>query len=181
MRQIYMTPIYLTTTIRAAVSAAVLLLLGSVSGPVASGRGAYDWPLVPRPAVARGFDPPAQRWLPGHRGVDLAAPAEAAVLSAGAGTVRFAGRVVDRGVVSVVHPDQLTTTYEPVRPIVRAGQTVGRGQVLGYLDSGHPDCPAAACLHWGARRGTGATAAYLNPLMLVGAVRVRLKPVGTWP
>src|SRR6266511_2423128 len=33
----------------------------------------YRWPLDGRPAVVRPFAPPAQRWLPGHRGVDHAA------------------------------------------------------------------------------------------------------------
>lgn len=145
-------------------------------GAVAA-RPAYDWPLVPRPPVTHGFDPPAQRWLAGHRGVDLGAAPDAAVLSAGAGTVRFAGVVGGRPTVSVLHPDGIATTYEPVRGIVHAGEVVRRGQVLGYLDAGHPGCPAAACLHWGARRGSGPSAQYLNPLALVGAVRIRLKPV----
>lgn len=169
------------TTIRAAVGSAMLLVAVTAPGPSAGGRGSYDWPLAPRPAVVRGFDPPAHRWLPGHRGVDLAAPVHAAVIAAGAGTVRFAGSIADRGVVSVAHPDGIATTYEPVRPIVRAGQSVGLGEVLGYLDSGHRGCPRAACLHWGARRGTGVAATYLNPLGLIGAVRVRLKPIGSWP
>ncbi len=150
----------------------------AAGGGFAEARGRYDWPLAPRPAVVRGFDPPAQRWLAGHRGVDLAAPADAAVIAAGAGSVRFAGVVAGRGVVSVAHPDGIATTYEPVRAIVAAGDVVGRGQVLGYLDRGHPGCRATACLHWGARRGSGSAVTYLNPLALVGALRVRLKPVG---
>ena len=175
-----------TRTTCTAVCAAVLMLLCTPHGPIAGGRGVYDWPLTPRPAVARRFDPPAQRWLPGHRGVDLtavpgAAVLGAAVLAAGAGTVRFSGQVAGRSVVSIHHPDGITTTYEPVHPTVRSGQGVSRGQVLGYLNPGHPGCTAAACLHWGARRGSGTAAIYLNPLALVGALRVRLKPVGVWP
>ncbi|MEZ5211836.1 MULTISPECIES: M23 family metallopeptidase [unclassified Gordonia (in: high G+C Gram-positive bacteria)] len=163
-----------TTTPRALV---LLWLAVLLCPPGAAARPAYDWPLVPRPPVTRGFDPPAQRWLSGHRGVDLAAAPDAAVLSAGAGVVRFAGTVAGRPTVSVLHPDGIATTYEPVRPIVRAGDRVGRGQVLGYLNAGHPGCAAAACLHWGARRGSGPSERYLNPLALVGAVRVRLKPL----
>lgn len=164
----------------------MLLLIGVLlagTGTTAPGtpHAAYDWPLAPRPPVVRGFDPPAQRWLPGHRGVDLGSAADAAVLAAGAGTVRFAGAVAGRPTVSVSHPDGIITTYEPVRAVVQAGETVGLGQVLGYLDAGHPGCAATACLHWGARRGAGRTAHYLNPLALVGAVRVRLKPIGEPP
>lgn len=158
----------------------VLLIITALlthSAAPAAARPAYDWPLQPRPAVARPFDPPAQRWLSGHRGVDLDGGATAAVLAARAGTVTFAGPVAGRPVISVLHPDGITTTYEPVTPHVRRGDHVTIGQVVGYLDAGHPGCPADACLHWGARRGAGRQADYLNPLGLLGLLRVRLKPV----
>ena len=45
--------------------------------------------------------------------------------------------------------------------------------VIGVLDAGHPGCPVGACLHWGALLGT----AYVDPLSLLGPVRVRLKPL----
>ncbi|WP_226995814.1 M23 family metallopeptidase [Gordonia phthalatica] len=158
-------------------SVAGLVLLLLLPQPPATARPAYDWPLQPRPSVTRAFDPPAKRWLSGHRGVDLGTQRETAVLAARAGTVTFAGSVVDRGVVSVLHPDGITTTYEPVTPQVRRGEHVRTGQVIGYLDAGHDGCTTAACLHWGARRGSGRTADYLNPLGLLGLLRVRLKPV----
>ena len=41
------------------------------AGPVPA--SAWSWPLSPRPAVLRAFDPPAKPWLSGHRGVDLEA------------------------------------------------------------------------------------------------------------
>lgn len=115
--------------------------------------------------------------MSGHRGVDLGAVRESAVLAARAGTVTFAGRVVDRPVVSVLHPDGITTTYEPVSPRVRRGDHVTTGQVLGYLEAGHEGCRVSACLHWGARRGSGRAARYVNPVGLLGLLRVRLKPV----
>ncbi|MGJ0121520.1 murein hydrolase activator EnvC family protein [Williamsia sp. MIQD14] len=139
--------------------------------------GGYGWPLRPRPEVVRGFDPPAKRWLAGHRGVDLAAATGAPVFSAGSGVVRFAGVVAGKPVVSVMHPDGVLTTYEPVAATVSVGTAVVRGTPLGTLDGVHPGC-ADACLHWGARRGSGSAARYLNPLALLGVVRVRLKPVG---
>ena len=132
---------------------------------------------IPSPEVVRGFDPPEQRWLPGHRGVDLTATPGAAVRAAGDGRVRFAGEVAGRPVVSIRHTDDLITTYEPVRASVREGQSVRHGTVIGVVVAGHVGCPAVACLHWGARRGSGRAAVYLNPMALLGAVRVRLKPV----
>src|SRR5699024_1065903 len=112
-----------------------------------------------------GFEAPAQRWGRGHRGVDLATPHGTGVRAAAEGVVVFAGRVVDRPVVSIDHPDGVRTTYEPVDPAVRPGQRVGAGTLIGNLastDTGaHCD---EHCLHWGARTGPDA---YLDPLLLL--------------
>jgi murein DD-endopeptidase MepM/ murein hydrolase activator NlpD len=94
------------------------------------------------------------------------------VRTAGAGTVAFAGRVAGRGVISVAHADGLRTTYEPVTAAVAAGDAIAGGVPIGTLEPGHPGCPAAACLHWGLRRG----GLYLDPLALLGLGRVRLLP-----
>jgi len=136
-------------------------------------REDYRWPVPGFPRVARPFQPPETVYSTGHRGVDLAAPVAGPVLAAGAGTVTFAGVVADRGVVSVQHPDGLRTTYEPVEAQVAVGTVVAAGTVLGLLSPGHDGCPAAACLHWGVRRGPDS---YLDPLRLVGVWRVRLLP-----
>lgn len=138
-------------------------------GPISG----FSWPLPPPHPVLRPFQAPAAPWGPGHRGVDLGAHPGDPVLAVAAGTVVFAGPLVNRPVVSVDHPNGLRSTYEPVDPIVTAGQPVHRGQVLGHLATGHPDCPAApACLHWGIRRGSE----YLDPLTLLTPHHVRLLP-----
>ncbi|MEU9506474.1 peptidoglycan DD-metalloendopeptidase family protein [Micromonospora sp. NPDC048170] len=138
-----------------------------------SGVARFRWPLdgVPRPV--RRFDPPPRPWLPGHRGVDLAAAPGTTVRAAGAGTVLFAGLVAGRPVVTVGHADGLRTTHEPVSPTVRPGDALAAGAPLGTLLTGHPGCPAPACLHWGLRRG----ADYLDPLALLGLGPVRLLPL----
>jgi murein DD-endopeptidase MepM/ murein hydrolase activator NlpD len=122
--------------------------------------------------VVQAFDPPAQPWLPGQRGVDLEGYAGERVLSAGDGVVSFAGPVAGVGVVSVTTGD-LRTTYEPVRPVVHAGDQVARGTVIGRLLLAHSQCRPAACLHWGLLRGT----TYLDPMALLGLARVRLLPL----
>lgn len=157
------------------------------SAPPAAGRGGrattlarapgWGWPLSGSPAVVRGFAPPPVPWGSGHRGVDLAGAAGEPVLAAGAGVVAFAGVVAGRGVVSVDHAGGLRTTYEPVTATVRTGDVVGLGSPLGTLAAGHPGCPTTACLHWGLRRGD----VYLNPLLLVRPLRVRLKPLTAGP
>jgi len=140
------------------------------AAPIA-GRG-YQPPLSGVPTVVRPFQLPPQPWMAGHRGVDLAAPPGARVLSAGRGVVAFAGTVAGVGVVSVDHPDGLRTTYQPVTPLVRAGQAVTAGTALGVLLAGHPGCPVAACLHWGLRRGED----YLDPMSLLELGPIRLYP-----
>ena len=135
--------------------------------------GSFRWPLAGQPRVTRPFQPPPRPWLPGHRGVDLAGTPGATVFAAGPGLVAFAGNVAGTGIVSIDHPGGLRTTYEPVTPLVHAGQPVVAGQPIGTLVPGHPGCPVAACLHWGLRRG----AEYLDPLLLLGFGRVRLLPL----
>lgn len=161
---------------RPAVSYSAVLPVGA-SGPMAlagsSADARFRWPLAGPPQPVRRFDPPPQPWLPGHRGVDLAAAAGAEVRSAGPGVVLFAGTVAGRPVVTVGHADGLRTTYEPVRPRLAAGARVAAGTPIGTLLVGHPGCPAAACLHWGLRRRTE----YLDPLALLGLGPVRLLPL----
>jgi murein DD-endopeptidase MepM/ murein hydrolase activator NlpD len=142
--------------------------------PLAVPGGGYRWPLDGAARVVRPFDPPARPWLAGHRGVDLAGTPGATVRAAGAGRVRFAGRVAGRPVVSVDHADGLRTTYEPVEPGVRAGDRMVAGGPIGRLSAGHLGCAGPACLHWGLRRGD----VYLDPLILLGLGRVRLLPLG---
>lgn len=139
----------------------------------------YTWPLgPPAPVVVRPFVAPTHRFGPGHRGVDLAAVPGAPALAAAAGVVVFAGLLAGRGVVSVQHPDGLRTTYEPVRPAVRAGAMVARRDVLGAVAPGHGGCPAA-CLHWGVRRDR---TTYVDPLRLLAPPHVRLLPLpDPWP
>ena len=171
---------------RAAVSTGAVLVLVSLlnapltpaaaGAPTVGSDPAYGWPLSPVPSVVRRFEPPAERWLPGHRGVDLAAVPGAVVRSAGAGVVHFSGPVAGKPVVSIRHADGLLTTYEPVAGSVRAGAVVGRGSPIGVLEAGHAGC-RTGCLHWGARRGAGSSAVYLDPLALLDLVRVRLKPL----
>lgn len=134
----------------------------------------YAWPLQPVPVVATPFRRPTFRFGRGHRGADLLGTPGQAVLAAREGTVVFTGRVADRPVVSVDHPDGLRTTYEPVLATVRPGDRVTAGDPLGVLVAGHAGCPGAACLHWGVRRGK---VDYLDPLVLVRPPRLRLLPL----
>jgi Peptidase family M23 len=151
-------------------------LAASASPPGVATRSvttAWQWPLRPVPdEVVHGFDPPDDRWGSGHRGVDLLGAFGEEVHSGGAGLVTYAGLLAGRGVVTVTH-GALRTTYEPVTPVVHAGDRVRAGAVIATLDllAGH--CLPRACLHWGLIRGV----TYLDPLSVVGAGPVRLLPL----
>lgn len=117
------------------------------------------------------------RYAAGDRGVDLAGVPGQTVVSATAGTVRFAGRVAGAGVVSVALGDGRRVTYEPLMPLVHAGDRLAAGATLGRLTAGRAGCPAPACLHWGLVSGRGATLVYTDPMTLLGRSAVRLLPL----
>ena len=131
-------------------------------------------PPIEAPVVVRLFDPPAQRWTAGHRGVDLLAATGTVVLAPADGTVVFAGHVVDRPVLTIAHADgRHRTSLEPVQSDLAVGASVARGQAAGVVASGRSHC-APSCLHWGVRRGQ----AYIDPLsLLVGAGPTVLLPI----
>ncbi|WP_431923937.1 M23 family metallopeptidase [Nonomuraea jabiensis] len=150
-------------------AAAAFLLLPAP--PTRASPPTWRWPLDGHPRVLRRFTPPPEPWLAGHRGIDLAAPPSTPVLAAGPGTVRFAGPVAGKGVITVEHEGGLRTTYLPVTASVRRGQPVAPGSRLGVVETSHSHC-RESCLHWGLRRGTH----YLNPLLLLGQATIRLLP-----
>lgn len=150
--------------------AALALLVGSPPGAAAAAGGV--WPLDPAPAVVGAFDPPAEEWGAGHRGVDLSGRVGQPVRSALPGMVTFAGRLAGRGVVVVDH-GATRTTYEPVTAAVGLGDVVLAGDELGTLELFGSHCFPSACLHWGLLEGES----YLDPLSLVGAGPVRLLPL----
>ena len=148
----------------------------TTNAPAAGTAGttaAYRPPLDPATLLRR-FDPPAQRWSAGHRGVDLAAAPGTSVLAPGHGVVAFAGPVVARDVLTIDHPDGLRSSLEPVTSALVPGFTVAAGEVVGAVADQPSHCGApGACLHWGVRRGS----AYLDPLgLLPGAGPVVLLP-----
>lgn len=149
-----------------------------LAAPAGADGVRLQWPLRPgTPAVTRAFDAPSPDWLAGHRGVDLAGAPGQPVYAAGTGTVVFAGSLAGRPLVSVAHAGGLRTSYEPLDPSVSPGQLVDSATPLGRLAAGHPGCPAPACLHWGAMWGPASAARYLDPIGLLEATPIRLKPL----
>ncbi|PLS27258.1 M23 family metallopeptidase [Bifidobacterium parmae] len=129
-----------------------------------------SWPLrhVDR---RQAFDGPAQPWLAGHRGVDLAAGEHDELLAPADGVVTFTGTVAGKQVVSIRHRD-LTLTFEPAVTALDTGAQVVRDEPFGEVGA-HSDHCDGACLHWGVRRGDD----YLDPEALAEPRRIALKPV----
>ncbi|WP_066463609.1 M23 family metallopeptidase [Sanguibacter suarezii] len=123
--------------------------------------------LLDQGIVLHEFVDPGPAWGAGHRGVDLSLPASSDVLAPRAGTVTFAGVVVDRPLMVITHPDGLRSTLEPVAAGHAVGARVEAGAVVGVLaPEASTHCAPAHCLHWGVRRGEE----YLDPLLLLGVV-----------
>lgn len=139
-------------------------------------RARWRWPLRPRPPVLRPFRAPESTYGAGHRGLDLATADGTPVLAVENGVVSHAGLVAGRGTVTVAHGDGLSSTYEPLDPVVVVGDVVTSGDVLGTLRArdGPRHCGVRVCLHLGARRG----AAYLDPYPLLAGGRLALLPLG---
>lgn len=154
---------------------ALLVGLGLSASPTPARAAPAGVRPVPGRVLAA-FDAPAAPWLPGHRGVDLAAVPGDPVRAVNDGVVGFAGTVVDRGVVSVRldGPTDRVVTYEPVVAAVSQGDRVRAGEVIGWIGlGGH--C-SARCLHWGLK----IDGEYRNPLTLLTG-QIRLLPESARP
>lgn len=173
MRFLPQQPVPLTKWARLAIITTMLVVLGLFVQLLALPAGAqsrepsWDWPVGDRPEVLREFDLPPEPWLSGHRGVDLVAPANGVEVRAPAdGKVSFAGWVVDRPVLTIVHEGGLRSSFESLTSGLSPGDGVSKGETIGHI-SDPPHCGASACVHWGVRRGES----YINPLQFVMDLR----------
>ena len=150
---------------------ALLALTVSVACPVTAARGAiedtWSWPIAAPWRIQRPYVAPPTPYGVGHRGIDLVAAVDTPVLAPAAGTVLFAGNVVDRGVISIDHGGGVTSSYEPVTAVVHAGQSVQAGDTIGHIIGLHATVSEACpCLHLGAR----IDGQYLSPLAFLSAI-----------
>ncbi len=88
------------------------------------------------------------------------------------GVVSFSGVINGVGIVSVVHPDGLLSTYQPVLNAPAKGERVGTGDTIGTLGVKGSHCWPLVCLHLGARQGKE----YLDPMLFLRPWVVSLLP-----
>lgn len=129
--------------------------------PGSAGSHPYAWPV--RGPVIRPFEPPSGPFGPGHRGIDIGASFGTPVMAAQDGVVAFAGWIAGSLFVSIDHADGVRTTYSWLSDVVvKKGQKVKRGDVIGRSGHGHPEL-SAPHLHFGARIGD----VYIDPMLLL--------------
>ena len=108
----------------------------------------WVWPVDYPQRVVRDFQAPQSEWGPGHRGLDLRAPAGTDVRAPVSGRVHFRGPVAGRGVVTIRAGEGVLISMEPVRLDPELGSRVRTGQTIGTVAPGH--CPGG-CVHIGLR------------------------------
>lgn len=138
------------------------LFLGAVvtacagSGPGRAVASGCLRPPVEVP-ITRSFEAPPCRWCAGHRGLSYAPPVDTAVRAAAAGTVTFAGVVVDVRYVVIRHAGGVLATYGGLASAtVDIGDRVPAGAVVGW---------SGGELYFGLRTGPDE---YIDPEPLLG-------------
>ncbi|TMD28895.1 MAG: hypothetical protein E6I94_07695 [Chloroflexi bacterium] len=121
-------------------------------------NGTFAWPehgVITQEFGCTGliWEPPLGSCAHFHTGIDIAAPKYTPIRAAGAGRVVYAGPLSDGAwVVIIAHSQSLVSLYGHLDnayrpPIVRAGQYVAQGQIVGY--EGTTGNSTGPHLHWG--------------------------------
>ncbi|QAY61161.1 M23 family metallopeptidase [Microbacterium protaetiae] len=126
-------------------------------------RSAWEWPLQGF-RIAAPYRAPAHEYGPGHRGIDLEPTGAGEVHAPRAGVIAFAGRIADRGILTIDHQDGYVTTLEPIDSAFTAGDRVEQGEVIGTIAHGGHAAPGT--VHFGVRLN----GEYINPMLLFGDV-----------
>ena len=113
----------------AALVVAVLVWTGGSVAHASVGAGDHptDWGSpVPLPTVVRAFDPPDLDWHAGHRGVDLSALPGEPLRAPAHGTVRFAGTVAGKPVVSLEIDGWVMSMENVDAAVAKGDEEIGR-------------------------------------------------------
>ena len=95
-------------------------------------RTSMQWPLEHAQVIGE-YDAPAKQWLPGHRGLDLRARPQDAIIAPADGVVAFSGKVAGKSVVTLRHGAEtgsLTSTFEPAVTTRPVGAVIAKGERL---------------------------------------------------
>lgn len=164
--------------VRSILALVLAVVLGASAGVSAAPAHPADWHTpVPGFTVVAAFDKPARNWESGHRGIDVGALPGEAIRAPDTGTVRFAGNVAGRPVMSLL-VDAHVVSFEPVITDLRPGDKVFAGHPVGVVDD--PSHCESGCIHVGVWRAE-AEKEYLNPALFFAADPTILLPESQAP
>jgi murein DD-endopeptidase MepM/ murein hydrolase activator NlpD len=127
-------------------------------------------PLEPPLNLINLYRQPNSDYSAGHRGIDYQVTLGQSVLAPADGEVWFSGKVVNRQLISLKHPDGNLTEFEPVCTDLQKGEPVFLGQEIGQIceaDLGYRQhCTETTCLHFSIRQ----LGEYLSPQVFIGGI-----------
>jgi len=149
---------------------ALLSLQISVSGAQEAPKINWAPPLESPVNLVNLYRQPNSDYSAGHRGIDYQVKAGQPVLAPADGEVWFSGKVVNRQLISLKHPDGNLTEFEPVCTDLQKGEPVFLGQEIGQIceaDSNYRQhCQESTCLHFSIRQ----LGEYLSPQVFIGGI-----------
>lgn len=151
-----------------------LTALLSAHGAVSSAQEppVINWipPLEPPINLINLYRQPNSDYSAGHRGIDYQVTIGQPVLAPADGQVWFSGKVVNRNLISLMHPDGNLTEFEPVCTDLQKGEPVFLGQEIGQVceadASYRQHCRNATCLHFSIRQ----LGEYMSPQVFIGGI-----------
>lgn len=113
---------------------------------------------------------PNSDYSAGHRGIDYQVSTGDPVLAPADGQIWFSGKVVNRFLISIKHPDGTLSEFEPVCTDLNKGERVFLGQQIGQVCEADEEyrqhCATVKCLHFSIR----VNGEYLSPQVFIGGI-----------
>ncbi len=108
-------------------------------------------------------------WKPGHRGLDIQAPADTEVFAPVKGEVTWVGRIGKNFGITINAGSSIKHTITGVESPLEIGDAVFQGQFIGWsIISNH--CENLDCIHWSVRQN----GRYIDPRWLLKPIVYRL-------
>lgn len=112
---------------------------------------------------------PWPNWKPGHRGLDIQAPADSEVFVPATGIVIWVGRIGKTVGITIDAGSSIKHTLTGVESELVIGQKVKLGQFAGWAIT-NQHCENLDCIHWSVRQ----KGRYIDPRWLLKPIVYRL-------
>lgn len=135
--------------------------------PSLGSESSFDEPVIGSDVIQQ-YRQAEDEYSSGHRGIDYRVSIGQGVFAPAAGKVHFVGEVVDRQLISLAHPWDVISSFEPVCSQLELGQKVEKGELIGEVCEGKASyrrhCEPSDCLHFSIRK----SGEYLSPQWYLG-------------